>query len=66
MDIYQRKGKEMSSQLHCPDCNYKTEFVHINTAYAQLRKHRALERAIALHPAGKKFVTNLPKHGVSS
>ena len=48
----------MSSQLHCPDCNYKTEFVNINTAYAQLRKHRALERTVERHPAntGKPLI----------
>lgn len=41
------------TQYTCPDCSFKTAFAHYNTALAELRKHRALERAVALHPAGK-------------
>lgn len=45
------------TQYHCPDCKFKTDFAHHNTALAQLRKHRAIERAIAMHPAGSKLST---------
>lgn len=41
------------TQYHCPDCDFKTKFAHYNSALAELRAHRKLERAIALHPAGK-------------
>ena len=41
------------TQYSCPDCSFKTKFAHHNTSLAELRKHRALERAVALHPAGK-------------
>jgi hypothetical protein len=50
------KEKEIEmnvTQYTCPDCGYKTKFAHYNTSLAELRKHRELERAIALHPAGK-------------
>lgn len=40
-------------QYKCPECGYTTKLAHYNTALAELRKHRELERAIALHPAGK-------------
>ena len=43
------------TQYICPDCGYKTAFAHYNTSLAELRKHRERERAIALHPAGKKL-----------
>ena len=43
------------TQYHCPNCDFKTKFAHHNTSRAELRAHRALERAIALHPAGKKL-----------
>ena len=41
------------TQYTCPDCGFKTAFAHYNTSLAELRKHRELERAIAMHPAGK-------------
>jgi ribosomal protein S27AE len=51
----ENKMKIVSTQYTCPDCGFKTKFAHHNTSMAELRKHRALERAIALHPAGKKL-----------
>ena len=55
--ISNNKEKEIEmpnfTQYTCPDCGFKTAFAHYNTSLAELRKHRELERAIALHPAGK-------------
>jgi len=46
------------TQYHCPDCQFKTKFSHYNTALAELRKHRALERTVERHPAntGKPLI----------
>jgi len=51
--ITSKKRKLEMTQYHCPDCDFKTKFAHHNTSLAELRAHRALERAIANHPAGK-------------
>lgn len=45
------------TQYTCPDCGFKTQFAHYNTSMAELNRHRKLERAIALHPAGKQLST---------
>ena len=45
------------TQYTCPECGFKTAFAHYNTSMAELNRHRKLERAIALHPAGKQLST---------
>ena len=45
------------TQFTCPECGFKTAFAHYNTSMAELNRHRKLERAMALHPAGKQLST---------